>query len=127
MAEAVGNVCDEVELFAFFAAKESVNGIDDDLDDVDVLPLVEATDVVGFSYFAVMEEEVDGTGMIFYKEPVAHVLAFAIDREWLAVANVVDEERYQLLRELIGSVVVRAVGHDGRHAIGIMISSYEVI
>ena len=62
MAEAVGNVCDEVEIFAFFATKEAVNGIDDNLDDIYVLPLVEATDVVGFSYLTIMEDEVDGTG-----------------------------------------------------------------
>ena len=106
MAEAVGNVGDEVEVFTFFATKEPVNGIDDYLDDVDVLPLVEAADVVGFGYLAIVEDEVDGTGVIFYKEPVAHVLSFAIDRQGFAVADIVDEERYQLLRELIRAVVV---------------------
>ena len=120
MAEAVGNVGDEVEVFAFFATKESVNGIDDDLDDVDVLPLVKATDVVSFCYFTLMEDEVDGTGMVFYKEPVAYILSFAIDRQWLSVADIVDKERYQFLRELIRTIVVRAVGNDGWHAVCIV-------
>ena len=106
MSEAVGDVGDEVEVFAFFATKESVNGIDDDLDDVDVLPLVEAANVVGFSYFALMEDKVDGTGMVFYKEPVAHVFTFAIYGQWLAMANVVDEEWNQFLRELVRTIVV---------------------
>ena len=106
VAKAVSNVCDEVEVFAFLASKEPINGIDDYLDDVDVLPLVEATDVIGFSYFALMEDEVDGTSVVFYKEPVAHVLALAIDRQWLAVADIVDKERNQFLRELIRAVVV---------------------
>ena len=106
MAEAVGNVGDEVEVFTFFATKEPVNGIDDYLDDVNVLPLVEAADVVGFGYLAIVEDEVDGTGMIFYKKPITHVLAFAIDRQWLAVADVVDEERNQFLRELVWPIVV---------------------
>ena len=96
MTEAVGNISDEVEVFAFFATKESVNGIDDDLYDVDVLPFVEASDVVGFGYFALMEDEVDGTGMVFYKEPVAHVFALAIDWQWLAMADVVRPSRSPL-------------------------------
>ena len=127
MAETVGDVSDEVEIFSFFATKETVNGIDDDLDDVDVLPLVEATNVVGFGYLAIVKDEVDGTGMVFYKEPVAYILAFAVDRQWLAMADVVDEERYQLLGELIRAVIIRAVGHDSRHAIGIVEGTHEVV
>lgn len=80
MAEAVGDVGDEVEVFTFLTTKEAVNGIDDYLDDVDILPLVKATDVVGFCYFALMEDEVDGTGVIFYKQPIAYILTLAINR-----------------------------------------------
>ena len=127
MSEAVGNVGDEVEVFTFLTTKKAVNGIDDDLDDVDVLPLVEATDVVGFCHFALMEDEVDGTGMVFYKEPVAHVFALAIDWQWLAMADVIDEERDKFLWELIGTIVIGAVGHNSRHAVGIMEGTHEVI
>ena len=127
MAKAVGNVCDEVEVFAFLASKETVNGIDDNLDDVDVLPLVEATDVVGFCYFALMEDEVYGTGMVLYEQPVAHVFAFAIDGQWLAVANIVDEERNQLLWELVRTIVVRAVGYDGWHAVGVVEGTNKMV
>ena len=127
MAEAVGDVSDEVEVFAFLTTKKTVDGIDDDLDDVDVLPLVEATDVVGFGYLAIVEDEVDGTGMVFYKEPVAHVFALAIDWQWLAMADVVDEEWYQFLGELIRAVIIRAVGHDGWHSVCIMESANEVV
>ena len=127
MAEAVGNVCDEVEVFAFFATKESVNGIDDYLDDVDVLPLVEATDVVGFSYLAIVEDEVDGTSMVFYKKPVAYILTLAIDRERFAIADVVNEERNELLRELVWTIVVLAVSQDGWHAVSVVEGTNKVV
>ena len=127
MAEAVGNVCDEVEIFAFFATEESVNGIDDDLDDVDVLPHDTATAVVDSRYLPLMEAEVNATGMVFYKEPVAYVLALAIDREGLSVANVVDEQGYQFLRELVRSIVVRAVRNDSRHSVGVVERTNEVV
>ncbi len=67
-----------------------------------------------------MEYKVDGTYMIFHKEPVAHVLTFAINGEWLTMTDIVDEKRYQFFRKLIRAVVVGAVGHDGRHSIRVM-------
>ena len=65
--------------------------------------------------------------MVLYEEPVAHVLALAIDREGLALTDVIDEQGYQLLGELIGPIVIGAVGHDGGHAIGIVIGTNEVV
>ena len=65
--------------------------------------------------------------MVLNEQPVAHVLTLAIDGERLAVADIVDEQRNQLLRELIGSVVVRTIGHDDRHAVGIVVGTHEVV
>ena len=83
--------------------------MDKDFDDIDVLPLVEAADVVGFSDFALMENQVDGPGMVLDIEPVTDILALAIDRQRLAMADVVDKQRNQLLRELVGTIVIGAV------------------
>ena len=44
-----------------------------------------------------------------------------------AMTDVVDEQRNQLLWELIWTVVVRAVGHDGRHTVCIVESTDEVV
>ena len=43
------------------------------------------------------------------------------------MADIVDEQRYQLLRELVGAVVVRAVRNYGRHAVGVMESPHEMV
>ena len=43
------------------------------------------------------------------------------------MADIVDEEGDQLLGELIGSIVIRAVGHQCRHPISIMVSTDKVI
>ena len=74
-----------------------------------------------------MENQVDGSGMVFHIQPVAHILAFAIHRQWLAVADVVDEQRYKFFRELIRTIVVRAVGHDSGKAVSIMESSHKMV
>ena len=80
---------------------ETIHGINHNLDDVNILPLVENTNVVGLSNSAFVENEVNSTSMILNEQPVAHVLALAIDRKWFAVTDVVDKERNQLLKELI--------------------------
>ena len=127
MTEAVSYVCDEIKIFTFLASEKAINGIYYDLDDVNVLPLVESTDVVGLSDSTVMEDGVNGTSMIHYIEPVAHVLALTIHRQRLAVADIVDEERNQLLRELVGTIVVRAVGYDSRHSVCVVEGTHEVV
>ena len=74
-----------------------------------------------------VEDKIDSTCMILDIEPVTHILALAIDRKRLAVTDVIDKERNKLLRELIWAVVVRAVGHDGRHAVSVMICTDEMV
>ena len=127
MAGAVGNEGDEVHVLAFLASQQTVNGLDNHLDDIYVLPLVESADIVCVGNLALVEDKVDGACMVFYEQPVANVLALSIDWQRFAVANVVDEQRYQFLRELIGTVVVRAVGHNDRHAVGVVECSDKMV
>ena len=74
-----------------------------------------------------MKDDVDGTGVILYIEPVAYILSLTINRQRLTMTDVIDEQRYQLLWELIRTIVIRAVGHYHRHTISIVISTHEVI
>ena len=74
-----------------------------------------------------MEDEVDGAGVVLHEQPVAHILALAIDGQRLAVADIVDKQGYQFLGELVGTVVVRAVGHHHRHAIRVVEGTYEMV
>ena len=127
VAETVGDVGNEFLGRALRIAEQAVYRLDDDLDEVNVFPLVEAADVVGVGYLSLVEDEVDGARVVLHEEPVAHVLSLAVYGQRFAVADVVDEERNQFLRELIGAVVVRAVGHDGRHAVGVVVGAHEVV
>ena len=127
MAGTVGDVGNLVHIGTFGTTQEAVGGVNQDLDEVYVLPFVEATDVVGLCDFALMEDKINRPGMVFHIEPVTHVLTFAIHRQRLAVADIVDEQRDELLGELIRAVVVGAVSDNGWKAVGIMESSHEVV
>ena len=74
-----------------------------------------------------VEDSVDGAGVVFDVEPVAHVFALTVNGERLAMAYVVDEERDELLGELVGAVVVGAVRDDGRHAVSVVESADEMV
>ena len=54
--------------------------------------VVESTDIVCLSHLDLMEDDVDGAGVIHYIQPVAHVLTLAIHRQRFAVADIVDEQ-----------------------------------
>ena len=127
VAEAVGDEGDELLRLTLGIAEKAVHCLDDDLYEVDVLPLVEAADVVCVGDLSLVEDEVDGTCVVFHKQPVADVLALSVYGQRLAVADVVDEEGYQLLGELVGTVVVRAVGDDRRHSVCVVVCAHEVV
>ena len=127
MSKSVGDVGDEIHILAFLSSEQTIDGIDNHLDDVDILPLVESADVVCLSHLALMEYDVDGAGVIHYIQPVAHVLTLAIYRQRFAVADIVDEQWDELLGELIRTVVVRAVGYDSRHSVCVVESTHKVV
>ena len=127
MPRAVCNVGNKVLARTLRITQQAVYRLDDNLDQVDILPLVEAAYIVRIGHTSLMEYEVDGTCVILHIEPVAHILTLAVDRQRTAVTDVVYEERDQLLGELVGTVVVRAVGHDRRHTVRIMERPHEVI
>ena len=106
MTGTVGNEGYQVHILAFLTSQQTIDSLDNNLNDVDVLPLVEASDVVGIGNLTLMENHIDGTGMILNIQPVAHILTLTIDGQRLTMADIVDKQRNQLLRELIRTVVV---------------------
>lgn len=105
---------------SFGISEQTVNGLDHNLDEVDVLPFIEASDVVGLGGATLVEDEVDGAGVILDIEPVTDILAFSIYRERLAFAYIIDKQRNELFRELVRAVVVGAVRDHDRHSVSIV-------
>ena len=79
-----------------------------------VLPLVLPADIVAPAGFAALHDLPDSGVMVLDVDPVADVLAVAVDRKALSLQHVEDHKWNKLLGELIGPVVVRAVGQGHR-------------
>ena len=127
VAQTVGYVGNQIHVFTLLAAQQTVYRVDYHLDDVNVLPLIETADVIGFCRLSVVENHVDGPRMIHHIQPVAHVFPLTVYWQRFAVTDVVDEQRNQFLRELIRPVVVRTVRHDGRHAVRVVERPHKVV
>lgn len=79
----------------------------------DVVPLAIGADEVGLPRAALGQDVPDGRGVVLGVDPVADVLAAAVELGAHAVDDVGDLARDELLHVLVGAVVVGAVG-DGR-------------
>ena len=98
-----------------------------DFDEIYVLPFIESTNIICFRNCSFMENGINRSCMILNIQPVTNIFTFSIHRKRLAMTDIVYKEGDQLLRELIWSIIVRAIGYYGRHAICIMICSDKMI
>ncbi len=94
---------------------------------VQVLLLVMTADVVGFAWYTLRHHGIERAGMILNVEPVADLIAFAINRQRFAIKGVKDHQRDQLLGEVIRAVVIGAVGDQRRQTIGTTPCAHQVI
>ena len=70
-----------------------------------------AAHIVDFSLAALADNQVDGHAVIVNMEPVSDIIPFAVDRQLLIGQRPADHQRNQLLREMVGAVVVGAAGN----------------
>ena len=110
VARAVG---DPVEVLGVLS-----HGLEDHAQDRDVVLLAVGADEVGLPHAALGEDVPDGAGVVLGVDPVADVLALAVELGAHAVDDVRDLARDELLHVLVGAVVVGAVGDRGAKAVG---------
>ena len=112
-AVVAGAVGDPVEVLGV-----APHGLQDHAQDRDVVPLAVGSDEVGLPHAALGEDVPDGRGVVLGVDPVADVLAAAVELGAHAVDDVGDLPGDELLHVLVGAVVVGAVGDRGAQAVG---------
>lgn len=108
-----GTVGDPVEVLGVAA-----HGLEDHAQHGDVVLLPVGSDEVGLPRAALREDVPDGRGVVLGVDPVADVLAAAVELGADAVDDVGDLPGDELLHVLVGAVVVGAVGDRGAQAVG---------
>ena len=73
----VGNIGYKFQRVSLRISEQTVDCLDDDLDDINILPLVETADIVCVGNLSVVENDINGTCMVDYIKPIADILAFA--------------------------------------------------
>jgi len=104
-AVVAGAVGDPVEVLGV-----APHGLQDHAQDRDVVPLAVRSDEVGLPRAALGQDVPDGRGVVLGVDPVADVLAAAVELGADAVDDVRDLPGDELLHVLVGAVVVGAVG-----------------
>lgn len=112
-AVVAGAVGDPVEVLRVAAHR-----LEDHAQDGDVVLLPIGSDEVGLPHAALGEDVPDGRGVVLGVDPVADVLAAAVELGADAVDDVRDLARDELLHVLVGAVVVGAVGDRSAKAVG---------
>ena len=112
-AVVAGAVGDPVEVLGVAAHR-----LQDHAQDRDVVLLAVGADEVGLPHAALGEDVPDGRGVVLGVDPVADVLAAAVELGAHAVDDVGDLPGDELLHVLVGAVVVGAVGDRGAQAVG---------
>ena len=65
--------------------------------------------------------------MVFHIEPVAYVFSFSVNRQLLAGEDIVDDERDELLGEVVGTIIVGAARDGHGHMIGVVIGHNDEV
>ena len=112
-AVVAGAVGDPVEVLGV-----APHGREDHAQDGDVVPLAVGSDEVGLPHAALGQDVPDGAGVVLGVDPVADVLAAAVELGAHTVDDVGDLPGDELLHVLVGAVVVGAVGDRGAQAVG---------
>ena len=112
-AVVAGAVGDPVEVLGVLPHR-----LQDHAQDRDVVLLPVGADEVGLPRAALGEDVPDGRGVVLGVDPVADVLAAAVELGAHAVDDVGDLPGDELLHVLVGAVVVGAVGDRGAKAVG---------
>ena len=112
-AVVAGAVGDPVEVLGV-----APHGREDHAQHGDVVPLAIRADEVGLPHLSLGEDVPDGGAVVLGVDPVADVLAAAVELGAHAVDDVRDLPGDELLHVLVGAVVVGAVGDRGAKPVG---------
>ena len=103
--------------------RQLTHQITERMDNIQVLHLIIAANVVHIAWNSLMKHHINGSTMVADVKPVAHILPIAIYRQRLTQQNIQAHQRNQLFRKLIRPIIIRAVRNQRGHSVGMEIGA----
>jgi hypothetical protein len=79
---------------------------------IDVPPLIIASDIVSLADSTPRDYSMQGLGMVFHVQPITNIFSFAIDRNRFVSKRLQDYHRDELLGELERAIIIGAIGYQ---------------
>ena len=126
-SDLVFDISDELRIRPLRAGLELIEQCAHRVNNVEVGLFVPAANVVGLTQAAACQDGADAAAMVAHIQPIANLLTVAVDRQRLARQCIDDHEWDELFWEMVGSVVVGAIGGEHRQAVGVMPGAHQMI
>ena len=94
MTKTVCYISDKIEISSLGTTKKAIDCSNDSLNDIYILPFIEAAYIIGLCYSTIMENGIDSTSMVNDIKPVSYVFSLAVNRKRLTMTDIIDEKRY---------------------------------
>ena len=127
MPRTVSYITNERFVLTGTPAELTIDSFDEQVDDIDIFPLVKTANVVGPRYLALVENQVYRPDMVLNIKPVAHILSPAIDRQHFTMLYIIDKQRDKLLGKLIRTVIVGTVRYNHGQSVGVVEGPHEMV
>ena len=128
VARAVGDEGDLVLVeLAIGAWREFVEECANGVHDIKVRFFIPTADVVGLAHAASLQHAADGGAVVAHIEPVADLLAVAVDGERFSSQGIVDDQRDEFFWKMQRAIVVRAIRSEGGEPVGVVVGAHEVV
>jgi hypothetical protein len=96
-------------------------------DNLKVCLFATAADAIGLPNLPCRSNNEERADMVFDIEPIAYIPPASVDRQTDALQGIDDDQGNELLRKVIGPIIVRAVGNECRQPVGMIPGADEVI
>ena len=98
-----------------------------DSDDLNVGFFVMTAKVVDFADSSLFEHGEDPAAMILDVQPIADVESLSVNRKFFVVGGIIDHQRNEFFRELIGTIIVTAARNGHGETVGAVIGKRKKI
>ena len=91
VSQTVGDIVDQLEGVALGSPQVIISNGNELVDNFYVFDLVVHTDIVGFSQFAFLENQIYGCHMVFDIEPISYIFSITINGQCPFLNDILDE------------------------------------